>query len=389
MTTEYSGDGKHYKPEVRDVDELAGLSMHSAKKGEQVKVLRRSFFTSYQDNHHRFFDQVLGSVLGPNLDNLNEVLIVIRGRKAYIYKYYPMMFAIRPKENIQAHRAVFENQILDIVEVKFKDARFDLDIKDGDKFVWLFREGWSFGLYFDFTGEMRVDDLWGELGECYRKIRYYSLYMFLSTGNNFNNLLTYGWFPFVQILGDEFDRLVAGIEHKSTKEMTLVENNLLNSFTKERVDNFTRYWWQNEIFEQKRELLSAGINAYFKGDADSIINSIKTLTSEIEGVIRLDYHRVNGKKPNTKELKDYVLSQGRSKFSAPDSRGFPGLFFNYLENVFFRDFDIDKDDVQLSRHSVSHGVVTREKYTKARALQLILTLDQIYFYFGKSKSIAD
>lgn len=380
MTTEYSGDGERYKPEVRDVDEVAGLSTHSEKNGGRVKVLGKSFFTSYQDDHREVFNEVLEQVLGPNLKGLNEALIVIRGQKAYIYKCYPMILSIRPKENIQANSAVFENQVLDIVKVEFKDAGFDLDIKDGDKFVWLFRESWSFGLYFDFSGEMRVDDLWGELGACYRKIRYYSSYKFLSTGNNFDDLLAYGWFPFVQILGDEFDRLRAGIGHKSTKEMTIVENSLVESFTKGRIDNFTRYWWQNETFRQKRELLAAGINAYFRGDADSIINSIKTLTSEIEGVIRLDYHRAKGRKPNTKELKDYVLSQGKSKFSAHDSRGFPGLFFDYLESVFFRGFDIDKDDVHLSRHSVGHGVVAHEKYTKARALQLILILDQIYFY---------
>ena len=64
-------------------------------------------------------------------------------------------------------------------------------------------------------------------------------------------------------------------------------------------------------------------------------------------------------------------------------------FFKYLESVVFRGFDVDKDDVELSRHSVGHGVAAQEKYTKVRASQLILVLDQIHFYLGETKSTVD
>ncbi len=385
MTNRIDDIKKSYEPLVRDVEDLAGLLMSSGAKGEQVNVLQKHFFTSCEDNHRHFFNELLGTVLGPNLENLNKVLTVIREKKAYIYKNYPMVLESRLKEDVKAHRVVFENQVLDILGVKFRDAVFNLDIKDGDKFLWLFRDGWSFGLYFDFSGKMKVDDLWGELGTCYRKIRYYSLYSFLSTENNFDRLLARGWFPFAQILGSEFDQLRWSLDHDDTKEITITENNVIKSFTRERIDKFTGYWWRNEIFRKKRELLTAGINAYLRADADGIINCIKTLTSEIEGIIRLDYHRTKGKAPTTRELKDYILAQGQSKFSTPDSRGFPGLFFKYLEDVLFRGFDVDKNDVELSRHSVDHGVAAPEKYTKVRALQLILVLDQIHFYLGETK----
>ena len=389
MTNRIDDIKKSYEPLVKDVENLCGLSMNSAGEGEQVNVLRKHFFTSYEDNHRRFFDEILGVLLGPNLGDLNRALIVIRENKAYIYKNYPMTLKIKPKEDVEAHKAVFEHQVLDIIGVKFRDAVFNLDVKDGDKFLWLFRDGWSFGLYFDFSGEMKVDDLWGELGTCYRKIKYYSLYSFLSAENNFDRLLARGWFPFVQILGDEFDRLRVGIDHNDAREMAFAEKSVIESFTQERIGNFTKYWWRNEIFQKKRELLTAGINAYLRADTDGIISCIKTLTSEIEGIIRLDYHRTKGKTPNTRELKDYVLAQGQSKFSAPDSRGFPGLFFKYLESVVFRGFDVDKDDVELSRHSVGHGVAAPDKYTRIQALQLILVLDQIHFYLGETKSTVD
>jgi hypothetical protein len=52
----------------------------------------------------------------------------------------------------------------------------------------------------------------------------------------------------------------------------------------------------------------------------------------------------------------------------------------YLKEVVFVRFDDNNSSPEVSRNSSSHGVVRPEKYTKARALQLILALDQIYFY---------
>ena len=371
---------KGYEPLIKEVENLIGLSMNAGKEGDEIKVLPKSFLTSHDDNHRHCFGQVLAQFLGGSLDNLNRVLVVIRDNKAHIYRNYPEMLEIIPKVDIQMGRAVFENQVLDITAVKFKDAVFDLDVRDGDKFLWLFRRGWSFGLYFDFSGEMKTVDLWKELGRCYRKLEFHSLYLSLSVQENFDILIDRGWFPFVQILGNEFDKLRLGID--DAKGMEIAEDEIVGSFTPERIDQFTEYWWRNEIFRNHRTIITAGVDAYKKGGPDDIINCIKNLATEIEGVIRLDYHRAREKKPSTCELKNYVLSQGKSKFSSPESLGFPGLFFNYLDKVFFRQFDIESGDVRLARPSVAHGVADGGEYTKMRALQLILTLDQIYFYLS-------
>ena len=56
------------------------------------------------------------------------------------------------------------------------------------------------------------------------------------------------------------------------------------------------------------------------------------------------------------------------------------IFLQYLKEVVFANFDVNQGKVDLSRHSSSHGVAEVEKYTKERALQMILILDQIFFY---------
>ena len=334
MAIEIDDVKKSYEPEVQDVENLVGLTMKAANEGEQVEILQKAFFTSYQDDGCHFFDQILDHFSGLDMKNLNRILIVIRNKKSYIYRIYPIMLRIKSKTDIEPHKFVFEDQILDIIEIRFKDDIFDLDLKDEDKLVWLFRIDWGFGLYFDFSGQMKVDHLWQELGLCYRKLKFNSMYLFLSNQDNFDALMNRGWFPFVQIIGNQFEDLRLSIN--DTKGIEIVEKEIINSFTHEEIERITKYWWRNEIFKEKRILISAGIDAYKKGSPGDIINCIKNLATEIEGIIRLDYHeRTKGKRPNANELKNYVLIRAKSNFSSPQSLGFPDHFFNYLDKVFF------------------------------------------------------
>ena len=370
-----------YQPEIIDVEELGGLSMNTAKPGEQIQVLRKCFFSSYQTDHRHFFNQILGMFPQFLGQDLNNVLIVIRKNRAHIYRNFPMMMNVMSKVDIPAGAAIFKSQILDIAEVKFEDAFCSIDIQNGDKIVWLFRIDWSFGLYFDFSEKLEIPQLWQELALCYRRMEFHALYSFLSSKSNFASVVERGWFPFVQIVGKEFDQLMFGIN--SPREVGHVEERILDAFTATRLAAFTQYWWTNEIFEAKQEILSAGLNAYIRGEPDDIVHCIKNLVSEIEGIIRLDYHDMRRRPPNTKELKEHMADRAKTKFPHSESLGFSGLFVDYLENVLFKSFDVEAGTIDLSRHSVAHGVLGVEKYTKVRALQLILVLDQIYFYLPK------
>ena len=52
-----------------------------------------------------------------------------------------------------------------------------------------------------------------------------------------------------------------------------------------------------------------------------------------------------------------------------------------MENI-FKEFDPETGEVDLSRHSALHGVALGEDYKPERALQALLTLEQIYFYLS-------
>jgi hypothetical protein len=154
----------------------------------------------------------------------------------------------------------------------------------------------------------------------------------------------------------------------------------LRRFDKERIYSFVDRWWGNPLFSEKRKILEAGIDAYLAQTESGYINSLKTLYSEIEGIVRIRYVAEKKKSPTFAELVGYVKEKAEGKFGAQGSLGFPDVFYRYLNETIFQNFDLATGQVDLSRHSVSHGVAEATEYTGAKAIQAILTLDQMYFY---------
>ena len=366
-----------YEPEIERVPDLSGLSLNAARRGENVRVLQRAFLSSYDDDHRHYFGQILGQFAGVTATLANDVLIVIRGQEARIYRTFPLMLNIRPKVAIQPGRAVFQDEILDIEEVRFRDAVYEVDIRDRDKLVWLFRVDWSFGLYFDFSGQSTIPELWKILGECYRAMHFHAVYAFFSDPANPERLIDRGWFPFIQLSTNEFRQLRHGISEPS--ELDAIEDRIVEAFTTERIDRVTGRWWTNPAFRDKKEIITAGLNAYKENNDEKMINCIKNLMSETEGIVQLHFHRNLGRSPTTRELMEYVSDRGKEAFPTSGSLAFPELFHDYLDTFLFRGFDL-ADGVELSRHSVAHGVAKAEQYTRTRALQVILSLDQIHHY---------
>jgi len=187
-----------------------------------------------------------------------------------------------------------------------------------------------------------------------------------------------GWFPFIQLLGGDFEELAKCYEHKSSFPGNM--ETFLNRFSKDRIKAFVNRWWGNQIFERKRKILEAGINAYLSETQAGYIACVKTLYSEIEGVIRIRYVTEKGMDPKFKELIDFVKEKAEGKFGPRESLGFPDVFYRYLKETIFQNFDLKTGQLDLSRHSVSHGVAEQMEYTRTKAMQAILTLDQMYFY---------
>ena len=103
--------------------------------------------------------------------------------------------------------------------------------------------------------------------------------------------------------------------------------------------------------------------------------------TEIEGVLADLHLAEKGSTAKTKDLLSHAVNKGVKKAGGEASLFFPKDFLEYLLKVAYANFDPNTPaNAGASRHTVGHGYADGNTYTSARALQVILTLDQIVFY---------
>lgn len=112
-----------------------------------------------------------------------------------------------------------------------------------------------------------------------------------------------------------------------------------------------------------------------------MIAAIKIAITEIEGVLRSAYANASVPKPKIRHLLDFAIESAVSKSGAGDTLLLPEASALYLDGYTFVQFDPASGTTHAgSRHAVGHGAADATSFTKARALQVLLTLDQLAFY---------
>jgi len=184
----------------------------------------------------------------------------------------------------------------------------------------------------------------------------------------------------VETLGGEFEALIKAYQNGLDVEGET--ERIVEGFTAARIDAVSKRWWLKGAFNSRKTFLQAGINAFLSGSSEGYIHCISTLLPQVEGIIRLDYLKETGKGKDVKvrELLTNLAEKRRAKSGSDASLLLPSSFLRYLDDVVYASFDLESGKLDLSRHSSTHGVARAEDYTRMRALQVILVLDQIFFY---------
>ncbi|BEH09647.1 hypothetical protein GSUET_12590 [Geobacter sulfurreducens subsp. ethanolicus] len=363
---------------------LAGVSAHPARGGEQVQIWVRLALTS----DDRIFHQIasdLANVIENHaqqagkhirINRAETVLLVIKADNSAELWVDTAAVAHKCmiKRSMKAGSIVFESDIADVTGMYFPRV----DITRTDKVLCLFRQDWRFALYFDFNhdGCLDLDLFTTTLGSLYRNLRYRHLYDALANEEVFDKLLLSGWFPFVEIITSDFKELVSCIE--SGFELTDTETGLCSKFDEKRLTRMFDRWVQKPHFSAREPLLKAAVNAFL---AQEPVAVIKIVLTEIEGIMNDAYKKAHGKGAKIKKLLEFAVSSAERKVGQPDTLFFTAAFAKYLTTYTFANFDPKKEDGTAgSRHAVGHGAARSDSYTMCRALQAILTLDQIAFY---------
>ncbi len=366
-----------YKPQIKQNVLVDGVAAETIASGEKVKIIQKGFASSLQPSFTLIANNLLPFFYPAQLTNsINKLLVIIKkDNRAKIYSDFPVSGLMRSKRDIKKEELVTEEDVADIDTLEFRDLEYEVNIEEADKIVFLFRIGWKFGLFFDFTKMLDLDTLKKELGYCYKRLFYHDLYSFVENKTYFDNLIADGWFPFIRLIGKNFNKIMQ--YYKEGKKHDFQIDDLISRYTKEKIESFTQYWWRKKLFEDKKKIIESAINNFLQRD---FIACLHVLYPQIEGIMGWDYFNVHSKKPSHSELLEYIKQKAETRFNTHSSTGFPNEFYKYLKETVFEHFDLPSGKLDLSRHTTSHGYANENDFNKAKALQAILILDQIYFY---------
>ena len=390
---------------LEKVSDITGFAVCNVPKDHYGWVLSSSRLTSDDSIFYKYIEEISKTYLyatyhKTGVNSICSFLILIhQNLSADIYvNDFPIEIKCRSKRALKENELISYNDIADIIELRFPGV----DIQESDKVICCLKVGWKFGLYFNFVRnptlvetevgslefkeeELEVPNLvrmQTQLGQLYRYLTFQYVYHSLESEPIFEKMVADGWFPFVEILGNEYKTLFETYQNEKFTYDNKVKL-LLENFNKTRLQKITDKWWENPIFLEKQELIQAGIDAFLGSTKSDYINCIKTLYSEIEGIMRSLYYQDSGERTrNIQKLIDRLIEVGERKTEDDQSLLLPQYFLNYLTESIFKEFDPTTGEVDLSRHSALHGVALGEDYKPERALQALLTLDQIYFYLS-------
>lgn len=369
----------------KDVEPFAGFSAEPAQTGQTVKIWTQLAIDSDTPLFHRLVEGLDGVIRhmaekagnAVNLRRADTVLLVMRPDNSAELWVDTAAIAMqcRLKRAVAARSVIFESDIADVTGMSFPCVTFG----EKDKVLCLFREGWSFGLAFDFNPDGKLDMDWFStaLGTLHRTLHYRHLYQAVSDPAIYDPLLTAGWFPFVEIITSEFRELAAYAE--AGFDIAEIEPKIISAFDATRLGHLFERWVSKPHFSMKATLLKEAVEAFTVRKPASVI---KIILTEIEGILN-DAHKAahRGQGAKLKGLLAFAQASAEQRAGGPDTLFFPAAFGHYLAVHTFANFDpVAETGTAASRHAVGHGAATQDSYTMTRALQAILTIDQLAFY---------
>lgn len=242
---------------VGNVPSINGFSVCNVPKEHYFWALSSSRLTSDQLLFYKYIEEISKLFFQPpeykiNVNPIYSFLILIhRDLSADIYlNDFPIEIKCRSKRTLKEKELVSDNDIADIVELRFPG----IDIQESDQVICCLKVGWKFGLYFNFVrnphlvqreiGSSEFEEveleasnivkMQTQLGQLYRYLAFQYVYQSLESEPIFEKMVADGWFPFVEILGNEYKTLFETYQNEKFTYDNKVKL-LLESFNETRL----------------------------------------------------------------------------------------------------------------------------------------------------------
>jgi len=232
------------------------------------------------------------------------------------------------------------------------------------------------GLYFDFMPiQPQATHKLGELGSLFASLHSYLLFpeVYRMEPKIREQMFKSGWFPFIRILGWRFKKVYEAIKYDFLLEEEAIK--VVESFDDNYIREMLDAWMTKDLFRKHETFFKKGIEEYIEKD---YISAIHILYPRVEGLMRYIFLGEK-EKPIATRLVDRLTAITKEK-SVNYNLYLPDDFNEYLKEFYFSSFDLEKGEIDLSRHSLAHGVAKVEDFSKIASFQAILILDQIFYY---------
>jgi len=363
---------------------LAGVSMTAALPGTQVSIAQRMAITSDDVGFHTIAESMAGTLVQltveaghpGSLSDANQILLVIHDDNTadlWIDTVATSVVVIA-KRDIEALTPIFSGDVADVLSLNFPAV----ELLETDRVLYIFRQGWRFALCFKLDNEpLDVEGFCHTLGFLYRNMAFRQFYDAFANEAVFKKLILAGWFPFVEIMPDDVKPLLSYVEARFPLET--VETELLGKFDQNRMEHILQRWLSKPSFASKKRILESAVRSFCNDDS---VACIKTITTEIEGILNHAYREVHGTGTRKiAKLLTFAADMATQRVGGSGTLFFPKEFARYLAEYVYANYDPESaTGPTTSRHAFGHGAANDEAYTKVRALQAVLTLDQLAFY---------
>lgn len=368
----------HYEIELPQLP--AGFALSSGEEGENIDILKSTFITDQNGSiFYRILESFGSMFLQPFLTSGGQVsiidhclVIVDRSLKATVYiNELDMILTTIPKRDVDAGEVVLKFDIAGLLDLSFRN----LPIPNDNGIYFYFSVGWRRGFFFDISpldSSVASVEIGKKLAQSYEHLLFYEIYS-LNT-ELWLQFFSFGWFPFVSVLDAAFEHLLDRI--REGKSIESAEATIIQSFDRNKLLKLLEKYRKNGLFSQHIQIIEIGIERFLAGD---YISSINNIWPRIEGV--LTYAFAGGEKIKQDKLVQRMRNTIADSTSSP-SLFLPDLFKEYLLKYYFKNFDIPKGELDVSRHSIGHGVSKPESYDRKTALIGILILDQLSYYLN-------
>ena len=358
----------------------AGYSLSAVKGGEKVQVVYREFLSSedgdvFISRLEGFPAQIvekLPASAGVKCSTIDHLFVIVRkdGECTVFTNELSTIAKVRIRRAFKVGEPVFESDMVDIDEIKFEGV----EVPDEAGVFVVFSKGWRKGLFYD-LGPLQPEpvyrdyDLWRQLGSLYNYLWFQDF--FKITDEEYTKLFSAKWFPFLGLRTETARGLVEHVRNGWNPD------DLLPDIVKE-VEAFLpsalERWKSHLVIIPHCKLIERAVERFLDKDYVSC-NSI--LYPRIEGILREISSHTGGAYKQDTLAEAAMKAFGRS--AEVHSRILPARFRDYLETVYFENFDPNNVSA-ISRNTVAHGVAPQALFNEKAASIALLIIEQIFFH---------